>query len=79
MTQTSRPTRFMDGCHRYGLTPGLLIQLAGMIISLAYFTGNLNAQVKALQDQVKVAQTEIADRMTRVERSLDSLMLKMIK
>ena len=67
MTKESRST-FMDGCHRYGITPGLVIQLLGMLVMFAYFTG----QLKATEDQV-------ADRMTRVERVLDGLVLKMIK
>ena len=59
---------FMDGCHRYGITPGLFVQLVGMLVMFAYFTG-----------QLKVAQEQVADRMTRIERVLDSVLLKMIK
>ena len=55
---------FLDGCHRYGW----LITIIANLLFIGLYAGGMRADLNS-----------VADRLSRVERSLDSLILKMVK
>jgi hypothetical protein len=65
MTDTAKEKRtFADGCHKYGW----LITIIANVLIVGLFVGGMRADLNS-----------VADRMSRMERLLDQIVLKMIK